>query len=101
MTMWSTSGSNAESEPIYLLLNNDMDQATIETAAQWWRDNGAWCSASSCIADFNGDGTVNTQDFLAYLNAWSAQDPRADVNGDGVVNTQDFLAFLNLWTAGC
>ena len=101
MTMWSTSGSIAESEPIYLLLNNDMDQATLDLAAGWWADNGAWCSASSCIADFNGDGTVNTQDFLAYLNAWSAQDPRADVNGDGVVNTQDFLAFLNLWTAGC
>ncbi|MFG0259006.1 MAG: GC-type dockerin domain-anchored protein, partial [Phycisphaerales bacterium JB041] len=25
----------------------------------------------------------------------------ADLNGDDTVNTQDFLVFLNLWTAGC
>lgn len=54
-----------------------------------------------CIADFNGDGSVNTQDVLAFLNAWTAGDPSADVNGDGSVNTQDVLAFLNLWNAGC
>ena len=23
-------------------------------------------------ADFNGDGAINTQDFIAYLNAWAA-----------------------------
>ena len=54
-----------------------------------------------CIADFNGDGTVNTQDVLAFLNAWTSGDSSADINGDGTVNTQDVLAFLNLWTAGC
>jgi hypothetical protein len=55
----------------------------------------------SCIADFNGDGSVNTQDVLAFLNAWSARDPSADVNGDGVVDTLDVLAFLNAWNFGC
>jgi len=55
----------------------------------------------TCAADFNGDGAVNTQDVLAFLNAWSAGDPSADINGDGLVNTQDVLAFLNLWSAGC
>ncbi len=54
-----------------------------------------------CVADFNGDGTVNTLDLLAFLNAWAAGDPRADVNGDGSVNTLDVLGFLNLWAAGC
>lgn len=54
-----------------------------------------------CVADFNGDGTVNTQDVLAFLNAWVARDGSADINGDGNVNTQDVLAFLNLWNAGC
>lgn len=63
----------------------------------------------SCQADWNGDGSVNTQDFLAYLNDWNTQRGMdcsgggcsADLNGDDVVNTQDFLAFLNLWTVGC
>jgi len=54
-----------------------------------------------CVADFNGDGAVNTVDVLAFLNAWVAEDPRADINDDGSVNTQDVLAFLNLWNAGC
>ncbi len=55
----------------------------------------------NCQADFNGDGVVNTLDVLAFLNAWSARDPRADINGDGVVDTRDVLAYLNLWSAGC
>ncbi len=54
-----------------------------------------------CAADFNGDGDVNTQDVLAFLNAWTAGDSSADFNNDGTINTQDVLAFLNAWTAGC
>ena len=55
----------------------------------------------ACAADWNGDGLVNTQDFLAYLGDWSAGNAVADLNGDGTVNTQDFLAYLGLWSAGC
>jgi 1,4-alpha-glucan branching enzyme len=54
-----------------------------------------------CDADFNADGLVNTQDVLAFLNAWSAGDDEADMNDDGLVNTQDVLLFLNRWAAGC
>lgn len=57
--------------------------------------------AGGCPADFNGDGVVNTLDFLAFLNAFSAGDPSADFNGDGTVNTLDFLAFLNAFNSGC
>jgi len=57
--------------------------------------------ALGCVADFNGDGALNTQDVLAFLNSWNSNDPRADVNGDGAINTQDVLEFLNLWNAGC
>ena len=54
-----------------------------------------------CEADFNGDGTVNSQDFIAFLNAFTAGDPSADFNEDGTVNSQDFIAFLNAFVAGC
>ncbi len=54
-----------------------------------------------CLADFNNDGTSNTQDVIAFLNAWAAGESAADFNGDGEINTQDVLAFLNAWAAGC
>ena len=73
---------------------------TVEAAIDAFTISEFACS-DSCVADFNGDGTVNTQDVLAFLNAWNAGDSSADINGDGTVNTQDVLAFLNLWNAGC
>ncbi|MCW5776226.1 MAG: hypothetical protein KIS87_07305 [Phycisphaeraceae bacterium] len=54
-----------------------------------------------CPADFNGDTVVNTLDFVAYLNAFVAQDESADFNGDTNVNTIDFVAYLNAFVAGC
>ena len=56
---------------------------------------------TDCDADFNGDCTVNTLDFLAFLSAFSSGDISADCNGDGIINTLDFLCFLNLFAAGC
>lgn len=58
-------------------------------------------------ADFNNNGTVNTQDVSAFLNAWTVQRTQncsgggcsADCNGNGTVNTQDVTCFLNLWTS--
>jgi hypothetical protein len=58
-------------------------------------------SGGACAVDLNGDGAVNTQDFLLYLNYWSSGNLLADWNGDGTVNTLDFVAFLNGWAAGC
>ena len=76
------------------------DDSTTEAAIDAFLLADFVCG-DGCIADFNGDGTVNTQDVLAFLNAWTAGDGSADINGDGAVNTQDVLAFLNLWNAGC
>lgn len=68
--------------------------------ARYTRD-GLYAPESGCYADFNGDGSVNTIDVLAYLNAWVANDPKADCNGDGSINTIDVLCFLNAWNDGC
>lgn len=56
---------------------------------------------TECAADFNNDGTVNTLDFLDFLNAYNAGDPAADFNADGIINTLDFLDFLNAFNSGC
>ncbi len=52
------------------------------------------------LGDFNWDGTVNSQDFIAYLNAWVATDESADFNLNQTVDTIDFVGFLNAWVAG-
>jgi hypothetical protein len=56
---------------------------------------------AACLANFNGDGGLDVQDFLAFLAAYAGADPACDVNNDGVVDVQDFLAFLSLYAAGC
>ncbi|VAX42478.1 hypothetical protein MNBD_PLANCTO03-2086 [hydrothermal vent metagenome] len=53
------------------------------------------------IADFSGNGTIDTIDFLLFLNLWNFGDPSADVNLDGTINTLDFLFYLNAFNAGC
>lgn len=70
----------------------------VEAAVDAVRYRGYGCG---CLADLNGDGTVNTQDFLAFLGAWAGREPVADWNHDGRTDTLDFLAYLNDWVAGC
>jgi len=55
----------------------------------------------TCPADLSGDCLVNTIDFLAFLGAWSINDPLADWNSDGIIDIKDFIAYLNDWVAGC
>jgi hypothetical protein len=63
--------------------------------------DGVTIGAAPCQPDVNGDGLVNVQDFLAYLQLYAAADPRADFDNNGQVNVQDFLAFLQAFAAGC
>ena len=63
-----------------------------------------WISSfnvSFCDADWNKDGTVNSQDVLAFLNDWTSNTPEADLNGDTIFNSLDVLAFLNLYNTPC
>lgn len=70
---------------------------------------GCWC-----VADFNGDGVRNNEDFFAYLSAFAAGNVGAAdlttlaVPGtpgygvpDGVLNNDDFFYFLAVFAGGC
>ncbi|MFG0258858.1 MAG: spondin domain-containing protein [Phycisphaerales bacterium JB041] len=84
-------------EPIY----NLSDEYPFEGTPPLGTFTFTLLSVEGCLADFNTDSSVNTQDVLAFLNSWNADESAADINADQTVNTQDVLAFLNLWTAGC
>ena len=105
--IWAANPSltNFEVEQILFETAEDLGASGNDSYWGWGRvDVAAGVQAaadSACIADWNGDGTINTQDLLAFLNDWSAGNDIADINGDGVVNTQDVLAFLNAWADGC
>jgi hypothetical protein len=59
------------------------------------------CQGDPCPADFNGDDTVNSQDFFDFLTAFFANQPSADFNSDQVINSQDFFDFLAAFFDGC
>jgi len=58
----------------------------------------------SVFADLNGDGVVDTTDFLQLLGDWGPCDAPcppscvADLDGDCDVGTTDFLTLLANWT---
>ncbi|MBC7773783.1 MAG: hypothetical protein H7210_14920 [Pyrinomonadaceae bacterium] len=54
-----------------------------------------------CIADFNGDGEITSQDFFAFLTAFFNNSADADVNNDGVISSQDFFDFIAAFFNGC
>jgi hypothetical protein len=69
---------------------------------------GTRCCVPGClwrIPNCDGNGEVNTLDFLCFLRKWSAAfqsggyDLDADCDEDGSITTQDFLCFLNRFVA--
>jgi hypothetical protein len=54
-----------------------------------------------CLGDFNGDGTLNVLDFVAFQLAWVAQEPEADCDGSGDFDVLDFVCFQQAFVAGC
>lgn len=49
--------------------------------------------------DYDQNGTVNSLDFLAFLNAFNDGDAGADFDGNCIINTLDFIAFLNAFNS--
>ena len=57
------------------------------------------CETITCPADYDGDGTLNSDDFFAFLSDFFAGN--ADFNDDGLTNSADFFDFLSAFFAGC
>jgi len=62
----------------------------------------AWLGEiGGCEADFNGDGSLDILDFVAFQGAFVDGDPSADCDGNGALNVLDFVCFQGVFAAGC
>lgn len=57
---------------------------------------------AGCPADLSGDGMLNIDDVLAFVDAFATMDPQADFAAPmGVFNIDDVIAYLDAFAAGC
>lgn len=54
-----------------------------------------------CPSDFDGSGFVDTDDFDAFVGAFTAGIDEADFDGSGFVDTDDFDGFVHAFESGC
>jgi hypothetical protein len=74
-----------------------------------YQGNGTVCGQNTCTpacpCDFNGSGTLSSQDFFDFLSCFFVEGcTEADYNNSGQVNSQDFFEFLSCFFAapgGC
>ena len=86
---------------------DDLGQAPFAQRGSESAFQGTWMvraegvAETGCAADFDGDDAATVFDILAYLDAWTMNDPRAEFTGDETLNVFDILAYLEEWDAGC
>jgi WD40 repeat protein len=54
-----------------------------------------------CLADFNRDGAVDSDDVISFFGLWDASTVAADVNNDGGIDSDDVILFFDRWDVGC
>jgi subtilisin-like proprotein convertase family protein len=81
-------------------LNGVPDATDIAAGTSADLDQDGVPDECSCVADINGDGSVNGADLAAMLGAWGACGAcEADLTGDGQVQGDDLALLLSSWGA--
>jgi hypothetical protein len=71
----------------------------LTTEAVHWLDE--FLPSPVCLADYNGDGTLNILDFVAFQGGWQAGEALADCDRNGLYNILDFICFQGAFVNGC
>jgi hypothetical protein len=60
-----------------------------------------WAAPIIPVVDFNGDGTVATDDLVGLIESWGKEDPLVDIGpgpwGDGIVDVADLEVLMGYW----
>lgn len=69
--------------------------------APTWTSGGSSSSPCGCVADLNGNGSVDGADLGVVLSNWASSGQQGsvtgDLNGDGTVNGADLGLLLSAW----
>lgn len=98
LELWDESGSVDPTDPLYILFAQGEGEDQLDDAIAWVEDN---LIGSPCLADFNGDGSLDFFDVSLFLTAFNAMDQAADLDNDRQFNFFDVSLFLTSYTNGC
>lgn len=75
--------------------------SVVEAGIDDVRIFGVSCTDDACLADLDGNGTLNLDDVDAFAAAFFAGDLSVDFDGNGMLTLDDVDAFLAAFAAGC
>jgi hypothetical protein len=93
-------GINASNQAFFELTNVVINPAILVGSATI-TSGTAKVDRVACLADTDGNGTLNIDDFIAFQTLYALGDEAADVNCDGTLNINDFIEFQTLFALGC
>ncbi|MEQ8768957.1 MAG: lysyl oxidase family protein [Phycisphaerales bacterium] len=94
---------------MYVINSAYLDEATYwiyaevtnggATAGEW--SDGTLTFTPFCIADLDGNGTLNVDDIDLFVSFFLAGDLAVDFDGNGALNVDDIDAFIAAFLDGC
>jgi hypothetical protein len=84
---------------VHLLLDLTLTQFDVALTANGDLHAAGMVTATPCLADWNHDHAVNSQDFFDFLTSFFKG--AADINCSGTTDSQDFFDFLSVFFGGC
>ncbi len=97
LTLFHT-GPLLESEPFWILFDQNASTTELDAAAVWVEDN-LINPQPQCPADWDASGGVDGDDIAAFFADWQAGD--ADIDESGCTDGDDIAYFFTRWQAGC